>query len=253
MTICKEDNKRRYFIENTDEMITGFKNIKDASNYEGLYYFNNDGSLKTLSKNKAQKVKIGKYYYSMNPSGYISVDIYKKYDGGLCYFKPSGRMATGWCKVDGKKYYFNKDNGTRATGLTKIDDEYYIFNDYGKIITTGGSRTINVVRYTFNKKGKMTNVPKASKTSFSKLKSKNKSITLKWNKKSVAGYEIYMSTSKKGKYKKVKTIKKGSTTKATIKKLKKNTKYYVKIKSYIKIGKYKEYSKFSKIKKIKTK
>lgn len=253
MNICKEDNKKRYYIENTDEMVTGFKQIKDASNYEGLYYFNKDGSLKTPSKNKTQKVKIGKYYYSMTASGYISVDVYKKYDGGLCYFKPSGRMATGWCKVDGTKYYFDKENGTRASGLTKIDDDYYLFNNYGKIVTTGGSRTINGVRYTFNKKGKMTNVPKAAKTSFSKLKSKNKSITLKWNKKSVAGYEIYMSTSKKGKYKKAKTIKKGSTTEATIKKLKKNTKYYVKIKSYIKIGKYKEYSKFSKVKKIKTK
>ena len=99
----------------------------------------------------------------------------------------------------------------------------------------------------------MTNVPKASKTSFSKLKSTNSQIKLKWTKKSVAGYEIYISTSKTGKYKKAKTIKKGSTTNTTIKKLKKNTEYYVKIKSYIKIGKYKEYSKFSKVKKINTK
>ena len=254
MTICKEDNKRRYFIEKTDEMVVGFKNIKDASNYEGLYYFNEDGSLKTHSKDKPQKVKIGKYYYNMYPSGFISTDLYKKYDGGLCYFKPNtGRMATGWCKVDGVKYYFNEDNGTRANGLTKIGNDYYIFNNNGKLIKTGGSRVINGVRYTFNKKGKMTNVPKASKTSISKLKSKNNKIIVKWDKKSVVGYNIFISTTKNGKFKKVKTIKKGSKTEATIKKLNKNTKYYVKIKSYIKIGRYKEYSKYSKVKSIKTK
>ena len=90
--------------------------------------------------------------------------VVKKIDGKWYYLLDGKIQKCGWATVGGKKYYFNKDNGTRATGLTKIDDEYYIFNDYGKIITTGGSRTINGVRYTFNKKGKMTNVPKASKT-----------------------------------------------------------------------------------------
>lgn len=253
MVVCNEDNKKRYFLENTDEMIIGFKNIKDASNYKGLYYFNKDGSLKTLSKDKAQKVKIGKYYYSMSPSGYISVDVYKKYDGGLCYFKPTtGRMATGWCKVDGKKYYFNEKNGTRASGLTKIGNDYYIFNNYGSLITTGTSKVIDGVKYTFNKKGKMTNVPKVAKTKITKLKSKQKSITIKWSRKSVNGYKIYISTEKNGKYTEAKNIKKGTTTSATIKKLKKNTKYYIKIRSYKKIGNYKEYASFSKAKSIRT-
>ena len=99
----------------------------------------------------------------------------------------------------------------------------------------------------------MTNVPKASKTSISKLKSSKKTIALNWNKKNVDGYKIYISSYKKGKYKCIITIKKGSKTSVTIKKLKKNTKYYIKMKSYIKIGNYKEYSKYSKIKSIKTK
>ena len=59
-------------------------------------------------------------------------------------------------------------------------------------------------------------------------------------------------TEKNGKYTEAKNIKKGTTTSATIKKLKKSTKYYLKIKSYKKIGNYKEYSSFSKAKSIKT-
>ena len=38
----------------------------------------------------------------------------------------------------------------------------------------------------------MTNVPKASKTSISKLKSSKKTIALNWNKKNVDGYKIYI-------------------------------------------------------------
>ena len=56
---------------------------------------------------------------------------------------------------------------------------------------------------------------------------------LKWNKVSGAnGYIVYSATSKNGKYKAVKTIKKASTLNFTQKKLKKGKNYYYKVCAY---------------------
>lgn len=64
------------------------------------------------------------------------------------------------------------------------------------------------------------------------------------------------STDKKFKNKKVTktiTIKKNKTTSYTIKKLKKGKKYYVKVCSYVKVGKKQVLGKYSKVKNIKIK
>ena len=63
-------------------------------------------------------------------------------------------------------------------------------------------------------------------------KSKNK-LVITWKKqKNAKGYEIYRKTGKKGSYKKIKVIKKGSTVTYTNSKLKKGKTYYYKIRSY---------------------
>ena len=63
-------------------------------------------------------------------------------------------------------------------------------------------------------------------------KSKNK-LVITWKKqKNAKGYEIYRKTGKKGSYKKIKVIKKGSTVTYTNFKLKKGKTYYYKIRSY---------------------
>ena len=53
-------------------------------------------------------------------------------------------------------------------------------------------------------------------------------------------------------HKLVKTIKKKSTTSYTTKKLKKNIKYYFKIRSYKTISGYTAYGRYSKVKSVKT-
>lgn len=59
------------------------------------------------------------------------------------------------------------------------------------------------------------------------------SITIKWKKvKKAKGYEIYRSNNDNGHYKKIKTIKKGSTTSWTNRNLTKDQWYYYKVKSY---------------------
>lgn len=78
-------------------------------------------------------------------------------------------------------------------------------------------------------------------------------VTLKWKKISGAsGYEIYRAESKKGKFKKVKTITNAKTVTYKDGKLKFNKTYYYKIKVYAKSGNNKAESAFSKTASVKT-
>ncbi len=71
---------------------------------------------------------------------------------------------------------------------------------------------------------------------------------MKWNKvKGASQYEVYRSTSKKGKYKKIATTKK---TTYTDKKLKGKKKYYYKVRVSKKINKKNYYSSYSAVKSV---
>lgn len=87
-------------------------------------------------------------------------------------------------------------------------------------------------------------------TAITSLKTKNKTITVKWKKKTgITGYQIQYSTNSKFKKgnKSIK-IKNAKTISKKITKLKAAKKYYVRIRTY----KGKKYSKWSKVKSIKT-
>jgi len=75
------------------------------------------------------------------------------------------------------------------------------------------------------------------------------SITLKWNKPSgtITGYEVYMATSKNGKYKKVATITKSKTTTYKKTKLSAGKTYYFKVKAYKTISGKKKYGSYSSV------
>lgn len=85
-------------------------------------------------------------------------------------------------------------------------------------------------------------------------------ITIKWkklkkkmSKKRITGYQIYVSTSKKFKKAKKIKVKKYKKQSCKVKKLKSGKKYYVKIRTYMKVGKVTYYSAWSKVKKVKVK
>lgn len=83
-----------------------------------------------------------------------------------------------------------------------------------------------------------------------KLKKKKNTVSIYWNKINTAkGYEISYSTSKKFKKNSTKTIKVKSNKKnVTIKKLKKDKKYYIRIRAYKTVNGKKIYSSYSKVK-----
>lgn len=81
----------------------------------------------------------------------------------------------------------------------------------------------------------------------------NAEDTVKWSKVTGAnGYEVYMSTSKSGKYKKIKSLT-AKKTSLTQKKLIKGKKYFFKVKAYKNVDGGKVYSSWSKVKSVKVK
>ena len=72
-----------------------------------------------------------------------------------------------------------------------------------------------------------------------------------WKKvKNADGYQIYRATKKSGKFKKIKTVKGNRVVKYTNTKLKKNKKYYYKVRAYRTVKGKKAYGAFSTTKKI---
>lgn len=93
-----------------------------------------------------------------------------------------------------------------------------------------------------------------AKTTLKAKASDAKNVKLTWSKvKGASGYEIYRSNSKDGKYSKVRTISKGSTTSYKNGKLKKSTTYYYKIRAYRKVNGKKVYGSYSSVVSVKTK
>lgn len=91
-------------------------------------------------------------------------------------------------------------------------------------------------------------------TSITKLTSAKKAFTAQWKQnKTVTGYQLEYSTSSKFKNAKTVTFKKNKTLKTTVKKLKANKKYYVRIRTYKTISGVKYYSSWSKAKTVKAK
>ena len=85
-------------------------------------------------------------------------------------------------------------------------------------------------------------------------KAKKRTAVVNWKKiNGASGYEVYRSTKKNGKYKKIKTIKKAGTVRFTDKKLKKGSTYYYKVRAYKKTAASKVYGNYSAAKKVKIK
>lgn len=114
--------------------------------------------------------------------------------------------------------------------------------------------TVSKKEYTSSYSKVLTTATKPTTPKISKLTTKSKKATVQWKKISGAsGYEVYMSTSKNGKYSKIKTVTKTSTVKYTKANLEKNKKYYFKVRAYKIVDGKKVYSSYSSVKSIKIK
>lgn len=148
--------------------------------------------------------------------------------------KPSVTVKNGSKKVSSGNYTVTYASGRKNVGKYKVT-----VKGKGNFI---GTKTLY---FTIN--------PKA--TSISKLTKGKKSFKVKWKKVSsqASGYQIqYATNSKFTKNKKTVTVKSYKTTSKTVTKLKAKKKYYVKIRTYKKVGSTTYYSGWSKYKTVKT-
>ncbi len=129
----------------------------------------------------------------------------------------------------------------------KFDEDGKNVGKYTVTVTLKGNYAgTATTEYTIN--------PKTTK--IKKLIKAKKAITVKWAKKKsqTTGYQIILCTKKNFKKgTKIVTIKKNNIGLKTIKGLKANKKYFVKIRTFKKVGNTKHYSAWSKVKSVKTK
>lgn len=160
------------------------------------------------------------------------------YTGKAINVKPTVKLS-GLTLVKDKNYKItyknNKNVGTATVTITGI-------NDYtGKIVKT----------FKINPKGK----------SIKSLTAKKKALYVKWTKQAtkmsksrITGYQIQAATDNKfTKNKKSATVKGYKKTSTTLKKLKAKKKYYVRMRTYMKVSGKTYYSAWSKVKTKKTK
>ena len=134
-----------------------------------------------------------------------------------------------------------------AEGYTK-----YVCKDCG--LTYGSDFTAK--KPSSNGSASEINAAKQLSTSITSLKGAKKSFKAKWGAVDVAnGYQLQYSTKKKFTKKTTKTVTLDSpkTTKKTVKKLKAEKTYYVRVRTYKKVGQKTVYGKWSKVKKVTTK
>ena len=164
--------------------------------------------------------------------------------------KTYNSISLSWSKVEGAEGYevwmatskngkYTKVNTTKATTFKhtnlSLNKTYYY-----KIRAYTGNKKIN------SSYSSITNAKTAldSPSNFKVGTKTYNSVSLSWNKVSGAGYEIWMASSKDGKYTKLKT-----TTATSFKhtNLTTNKTYYYKIRSYVKIKNKTYYSSYSKV------
>ena len=134
-----------------------------------------------------------------------------------------------------------------------VSSNYYTVT-YPSGLKNIGKYTVKVQlkdRYSGIKNLSFSIVPKGTKIKSAKKTGSKLKIKWKQQKKQVNGYQIQYAVSSKFKKAKTVTIKKAKNTSKTVTKLKKKKKYYVRIRTYKKVGKTKFYSGWSK--KVKTK
>ena len=162
------------------------------------------------------------------------------------------RNTTVYCNYDSAAYWFAKINGNSIVLLSEKPVEETttekVISTETKVQESVTSGEKESVKESTEKSAKVT---KPAKVKFS-VKAGKKKASLKWEKvTAVKGYTVYYKTSKKGTWKKLKTVSNKKTS-YTKKKLKSGKTYYFTVKAYKKVNGKKVYGKYT-TKKIKVK
>ena len=153
--------------------------------------------------------------------------------------------------ANGKRFYQNYDHIYCYAGSTYTESPAVKLSKgtyYLKVQAYAKNAVEKEYTLCVNKiENRKTSVTSVKSTAYNKLKVSWKVVP------AATSYQIYRSNSKDGKYSKVKTISKGSTTSYKNGKLKKSTTYYYKIRAYRKVNGKKVYGSYSSVVSVKTK
>ncbi len=177
-------------------------------------------------------------------------------------FLYKGHPSTVVVELSKKVFTYNKKVQKPSAKIydgygTEIESSNYTISYSNEKSKKIGEYSVNITfkdNYAGNQTVTYQIAPKGTK--LSKVKANKKAFTATWKKqtKETTGYQVQYST-KKDFSSGVKTInvKKNKITSAVAKKLKAKKKYYVRIRTYKKVGKQKIYSNWSSTKKVTTK
>lgn len=170
---------------------------------------------------------------------------------------PDVKKAVGTVSLAKTSYTY--DGKTKKPAVTaKEKNGKKIAESYYSVSYASGCKKVGTykVKITFKKpySGSYTKTFKINPrgTSVKSLKASKKKLSVKWSKQSkeTSGYQIQYTTDAKFKKSiKTKMVSKNSTTSATLGSLKSKKKYYVRIRTYKKVGSTKYYSGWSTVKK----
>lgn len=215
-------NSIRIFSENIEKI-----NLANAASLEYLQLYTR--SLNSLNLSGCTALK--SLYLNAKITDFLDLDTTQLTEGSI--------NQSGVLKINSKGYYnlaslpgFHKDRVRSVSGAslsgsklypntTKVSLKYYL-DDTNMVYST----------YTFD----VTNTPTPAKVKgLTVTKKTSSSLTCRWNKiKGVDGYRLYARTG--GKLAKYVTLKKDSSTSATLKGLKNGTVYTLIVKAYKKSG-----------------
>ena len=171
----------------------------------------------------------------------------------------AGNSAYWYCDAC-RKYFADKDGGNEIDEGSWVIDALGHEWDEGMVTTeptyvSAGIRTFTCIHDPAHTMTEEIPIKTLKGTKITKLVKGKKQMTVKWKKqKQATGYQIRYSLKKNFKSGvKTLTVKKSKTTSKIIKKLKSKKKYYVRIRTYKKIGDQRCYSAWSKTKSVKTK
>ncbi len=212
-----------------------------------------DGSMKTAAAIKAGKTYSG-ITETSNDEDYFKLSIPASGKLKIRFSShnsnPSGDVGQGWnvAIYDRKSNEVTRMQGVKTADSVSFDVKkgtYYI-----KIEPSSSWSAPEGCRYTLL--ADYTKAPSAPK--ISSVKAGKKSAVVKWKKVSGAtGYYVYRSTSPKGGFKKVQTLKRASALSWKNQKLKSGKKYYYKVAAYKKVKGMTVVSPYSAVKSVKVK
>ena len=142
-----------------------------------------------------------------------------------------------------------------GTSYSNVGEVYGLLTGTTYKLKVRALRTVNGTTYYGPYSDELKTTTATEKTKITKTTGAKKKLTVKWKKISKAtGYQIQVATDKKfTKNKKSITISKNKTISTTIKKLKSKKKYYIRVRTYRKVGGKKVYSGWCSVKNVKTK